>query len=942
MFRLSGISRLAAFVLVLGGLLVAAAPAFATMERARAAQARGDLRAAQIEFRNAVRANPNSIEARVALAQSSLDVGDTDAAEREARELLNRGYDRAAGTGLLIRALLGRGRFEEVLREFPAPAADAPPALAGQVLAGRALAELALDRRDRAREAAAQAVRLAPSAAEPNLAAARVALADNDRAAAAAALDRALAAEPRNTEALLRKGSLQYEAAQFQPALETFNTLITVMPGNVIGRTRRAEVQLRLNNLDAARQDIDFALRIAGNYTPALYIRALMQAQAQDWRGADETLTRIGGNVANFPDGLLLLASVKQQLGQAAQAEDAAQRHVARRPEDPRGVRMLAGMMMASNRTAEAAGLLERLVSRGAADLEALDMLARAYLATGRAREAAAAYDRAAALAPDNATLQARLAVSRLAAGDAAGATTAAETVLRLDPTQLGMHQVLAGAALGRGDVAAAAAALERVPPAQRDSELAGVIDGTIRLVRVDLPGARTAFETVLRNHPESVRGRLGLARAAAMQGNAEETERLFGEVLAREPSNTEAMARLSAAARSGTPRADAAMAALERAQAAAAGEPGLALVTAAALIARNNAARAEAILSAEALRPRRRGTPVLLLLAESQAAQEKWAEAEASARTALAEEPENAFARQQLAFLTLRRGDPRGAETLINVGLNAQPANPLLQQAAVQLARQERGLDAALEVADRIARQPGTRPASLALRGDLLLAAERPADAAAAFAAAFATAPSRELAARQASALLAARQVQPAADVLSAWLAREPGDTAAAAQLAQLEISLGRLAEAEQRMEAIVAAAPEDGVSLNNLAWLLQQRADATTQEGRDKLARARLMAERAYYLAPTPETSDTLGWVLARQGEAAAGLPLLRQAAAASVAQNRGDPAMFFRLAYALRLTGARDEAIRMLEPTLAPGVQFPERPEAERLMDQLRAGG
>jgi Tfp pilus assembly protein PilF len=61
------------------------------MERARAAQARGDLRAAQIEYRNAVRNSPQSAEARAALAQASLDVGDTDTAEKEARAALERG-----------------------------------------------------------------------------------------------------------------------------------------------------------------------------------------------------------------------------------------------------------------------------------------------------------------------------------------------------------------------------------------------------------------------------------------------------------------------------------------------------------------------------------------------------------------------------------------------------------------------------------------------------------------------------------------------------------------------------------------------------------------------------------------------------------------------------------------------------------------------------------
>jgi putative PEP-CTERM system TPR-repeat lipoprotein len=912
------------------------------MERARAAQARGDLRAAQIEFRNAVRTDPNSAAARAALAQASLDIGDTDTAEKEAQAALERGYDRAAGTALLIRAYLGRGRFQDVLRDFPAPDAQVPPAVAAQILTGRGLALLGLDRRDEARTAIEAAVRLAPQAAAVQIAAGQLALAAGNRAEAEAAFDRALAAEPANIEALLRKGTLQFERADFQGAVENFGRLLAAMPGNVIARNRKADAHLRLGQDAEALREVEAALRTAPGHAPSSYLRAVLHARAQEWRQADEILQRLGAVLANFPEGLLLQAGVKQALGQAEQAEDAARRYVARRPEDPRGAKLLAGIEMAAGRPDAAAGTLSRLAQRGAADAEALDMLGRAHLAMGRPREAAEAFQQAATQLQDNAVLQARLATARLASGDAAGAEAAARRVLALDPTQTGMHQILAGAALARGDLATATAELAKVPPAARDTELSGIIDGTIRLVRVDLPGARAVFETVLRNHPNSIRARLGLARVAAMQGQGEEVDRLFAEVLAREPGNTEAATRLAAAARSGTPRAAAARAVLEQAQAAAPGDARLAVTTASTLLALGEPAKAAAILESPALRETRRGTPVMMLLAEARAAQGQWTEAEAASRTALAEEPENVNARQQLAALLMRNGNPRGAETLLNVGLNAQPGNMVLLQSMVQLVRQERGLDAALEAADRLSRTPGTRPASLVLRGDLLMGAERHEEAAAAYARNFAEMPSQMLALRQAAAWQMAGKPDEAARALSAWLAREPGDVAVASQLAQIEIVTGRTAEAEQRLVGIIAANSDDWVSLNNLAWLMQARSDPASAAGKATLAEARLLAERAYYISPSPETSDTLGWILAREGQTAAALPLLRQAAAASVARQRPDPAMFYRLAYALRAAGQREEALRVLEPVLAADVQFAEREEAARLLAALRSGG
>ena len=948
MSRTFPVTRFRAFRLFQAGALalalLAAMPAEASMERARAAQARGDLRAAQIELRNAVRNSPNSAEARAALAQASLDVGDTDTAEKEARAALERGYDRAAGTSLLLQSYLGRNRAQDLLRDFPAPDAQTPPAVAAVVLAGRAQALLSLDRRDEAREAIARAQQLAPNAVEPNLVASRLAMMSGDRAGAEAAIDRALAANPNNIQALLTKASLQLDRGDLKPSIETFGKVIAQMPGNVIARTRRADAYMRDNDNTAARADIDAALRTAPGNPTATYMLALLQARAQDWRAADETLQRMGPAVQNFADGFLLQAWVKNALGQASQAEDAARRHVARRPDDPRGVKLLASLELAANRPDAAAGTLDRLASRNAADVEALEMLARAHLAAGRPREAATALERAVAMAPDNVSLQARLAFARLAANNTEGAAEAARTVLRLDPSQQGMRQVLAAAALNRGDLVEATRELEQVPANLRDGELAGVIDATIRLIRIDLAGARTAFETVLRNHPNSLRARLGLARVAAMQGNAEEAEKLFAEVLERDPSNAEALGRLVAAARTTTPRAAVARAVLEKVQAANPGDPNLALAVASVLIAANEPAKAVTILEAEPLRARRQGTGVQLLLAEAYAQQQKWNEAIAAARTGLAEEPENVLFRQQLATLMLRNRDPRGAEALLRVGLGAQPGNPALLNALVQVVREDRGLDAALEAADRLARQPETRPASLALRGDLLMGTTPPRaeEAAQAFAASYAQAPSRDLALREAAAWTGAGKPAEAVKALEAWLSREPNDAGVASALAQLEIAMGSNDAAERRMAQVVAAQPADALSLNNLAWMMQSRADPATAEGKATLAEARLLAERAYYLSPSPETSDTLGWILAKQGDAQAALPLLRAAVGAAMARQSGDLGMFYRLAYALRATGQRQEAIQLLEPVLATNAQFSDREAAAKMLQELKAGG
>jgi putative PEP-CTERM system TPR-repeat lipoprotein len=914
--------------------LLAAGPAHASLERAQAAQARGDLRAAQIELRNAVRDRPNDAALRAALARASLDVGDGDTAEKEARAALERGFDRVQGTALLLRAYIALGRTRDLLRDFPVPADPAQAVLAGRIAAARALAQLALDDRAAAKDSAAQAVRLAPGAAEPHIAAAVIALSEGDAAAADAALDKALAAEPDNEEALLRKAALALGRGDAAGVATLAGRVIARAPGNVPARLLRAEALMRTPEKDAeARADVEAALRTQPGSAPANYLRGVLLLRARDWRAADEVFTRLGPVLGNFPDGFLFAAAAKQQLGQAAQAEDLARRHVARRPEDPRGAKLLAQLEMSGNRPDAAAGTLQRLADRGTADAEALDMLGRAQLAAGRPREAAAALQRASVLAPGNAGILARLAAARLAAGDPAGMAEAAQGSLAIAPNQASAREMLAAGALTQGDLAAAEAELARLAPAARQAESGLLLEGTVRLGRLDPAGARTSFEAALRLNPNSVGARLGLVRAFAAQGDLAAVDREIAEVLRRAPTNGEALQRAAAIATAGGPRAAGALAMLEAARGAAPTEAGPALALASAMAAAGEMARAAELLEAEPLRTPGRGAALPLARSQAYAALERWQDAEQAARAALAEDPRSSVARRQLALLMARNGNMRGAETLMQDGLRQQPSDVVLQTTLVGLVQQARGFDAALAVAEQLARTQAAQPTSRSLPGDLLLSAQRPADAARAFAAAYAEAPSAALAVRQALAWRAAGQAGPATSALEDWLAREPDSAEALDVLAQLDMSAGRIEPAMRRLRRVVELNPANAVASNHLAGLIAEREGATPE--------ARALAERAYFLMPNAETADTLGWIVARGGDAQRALPLLRLAAAAPRGAQGPDPAKAYRLAWALRAAGDRAEAMRVLESALAGNAAFAERPEAERLMAELRAG-
>jgi Flp pilus assembly protein TadD len=155
-------------------------------------------------------------------------------------------------------------------------------------------------------------------------------------------------------------------------------------------------------------------------------------------------------------------------------------------------------------------------------------------------------------------------------------------------------------------------------------------------------------------------------------------------------------------------------------------------------------------------------------------------------------------------------------------------------------------------------------------------------------------------------------------------WVAGHGGDVAALELLASIDIAGGQDDEAARWLGQVLQREPNDVVALNNLAWI---------GVAQGNLPQARAYAQRAYTLAVTPETADTLGWIIARQGDNATALMLLQQAAGARDSQT-----VLYHEAFVLRKTGRVAEARAVLDKALGRPSPFAERHDAEALRTEL----
>ena len=97
------------------GSLAATDPSQEFLDNARQRLAQGDVRAAIIQLRNALQADPTNLDARQSLGQLYLQVGEAEAAEKELRRA-HAGQPSDATEMLLGQALLVLNRPEEVLQ----------------------------------------------------------------------------------------------------------------------------------------------------------------------------------------------------------------------------------------------------------------------------------------------------------------------------------------------------------------------------------------------------------------------------------------------------------------------------------------------------------------------------------------------------------------------------------------------------------------------------------------------------------------------------------------------------------------------------------------------------------------------------------------------------------------------------------------------------------
>src|SRR5271166_5474900 len=409
--------RCAAFAVVIMAFAYPAANAkdpSASVKEAEQYVANGNLKAAEIELRNAIRESPQDPVIRARLAEVYLQLGDNVAAEREARAARERNGNEADYLPVFADALLRQGKFAEVVDLIPP--GERNPSLESKVRVALGTAFVGLRDPEKAEIMLRDALRLDPDSTKPKIVLARF-LAGKDIDEANKLIDQAIAADPRSVDALQLKGEFLRARGDRDGAIRLFNQALQIDPKNVRVRLSRADTNISQNNFQAANEDLEPILQETPNNFSANYLRGVLLAKQQQYAAADKIFDRISPGFANVWAGYYVQGATKVALGQFAQGEAILAKYVGHAPDDQNAVRLMAKAALQQHAASRAIEYLKPLLNKTPVETATLTALGEAYMADGKPEMALQQFEKAAALEPEKPRIKTGVAISEINVG---------------------------------------------------------------------------------------------------------------------------------------------------------------------------------------------------------------------------------------------------------------------------------------------------------------------------------------------------------------------------------------------------------------------------------------------------------------------------------------------------------------------------------------------
>ena len=897
------------------------------IDSARSYMEENQVRAASIQLKNVLQANPKNAEARYLLGQINLQVGDYASAEKEFERAQSSGWNAESSTLGKMRAMIAQRKYKDIL-EDRTPTDSWTETAKANLKALEALANAGEGDLLQAKKKYLLAEKLDANAYDVLKLAVLLQLADKQNKEAGSTLTRALELYPQDPELMLTKAKLAVSNKQDKEAIRAFEQVINAAPEDLMTIYAR---QAYLELLKLAIQNEDVALikksrdaLVANNIDgpEANYYLALAAYTEKNYDVAEEHLQKILRVSTSHGPTLLLSGSVSYAKRDFEKAAYYLSKYIVNYPENYKAKRLLGRTYLALGQNEEARKEFNAILNENENDAELIALVGLSEINRGQVQSGIIELEKAQAMAPESSALKLELAKAYIADGQTDKAIKQLDEVLQSGGNLLQINTVKVLAYLQARDINMAMSTARQMLVKSPDNPDVFSLMGSIQLAAGDIHEARKYFNKALAINAEHKDSQINLARLDEQQGDTASAEKRYLSILKKNPGSIDVMNSLARLAqRQGDSSNQIKW--LQMARQADSNELFSRVALIEIYLKNENIAEAETILQ-ELEKAHLKEPEVLAVKSRLLMEKKRFTEAAAVISEFIDAKPDMDIGYYLQAQNQLALSDKKAALSSIRKAYSIKPDVPRNIILLATVEQSNGNYDRAMKLAEEVIKVAPDSAVGYVLKGDTMLATQKDKQALASFDKAWSITKSRDIALRRFKVTRKIYSIEQAAPVLAGWLEREPDDTGVMLVLATAYITDKQNSKAVPYFEKLFELEPDNIIAVNNLAWLY----------GRVNDPRALALAEKAYSLQPdSPSIMDTYGWILLKNNKTAEALTMLKQAAD----KLPTVPEVQYHYAKALFSNGETAAARKILKPLIESGKSFDGRNDAKKMLTQ-----
>ena len=884
---------------------------------------RNDAPAAIIQLKNALKARPDSANARLLLGQALKATGDIAGAQTEWRKAQDLGAAPEDVVPQLAEALLLERQYRKVTTEY-----------AGQQLANaQAQAHLkttvakAWQRQgqdDKFQASIEEALQAQADYAPALIEMARASAARGNIDEALARLDKISRQSAGADEALKLRGDvLMYGKRDMDGALMAYQEALQVNPSFAEGQAAIVQLLLFQNKADAAAEALKGLTKMAPGTPQTLYLQAMLAYTNNDFKAAQEHAGKLLALTPDNARALELAGMAELRVGSNAKAETFLAKAVQLAPALPMARRGLVASYVRLGRLDKAIATLPPDVESNDRDPGMMALAGQVYMLHGDVDRAQRYFAKASSLDPKDPAKRTSLAISRLVSGQGDTAMGELQSIASSDDGVVA-DMALINALLQQRKVDQALKAIDALEKKRPADVLPVFLRGRALLLKRDAAGARKAMEQALTMDANYFPAVGVLAVLDNAEKRPDDARARIEAAIQRQPGNVQAhVALVELRAANGASQEELA-GLLRKAVEAALGSP-LPRMLLAEHYLRNNAPKDALTVAQQAVAAVPDDLQLLDVLGRAQSANGEHNQAQTTFNRMAALQPQSPQPLLRLASAYLIAGDQAAAGQSLRKALEIDPQLLPAQQGLVSLAMAAQKPDDAMAISRTVQKQRPKEAVGYLMEGQIYAAGKAWDKAADALRAGLKQTLSAQLAVPLHEVLLSAGKKSEADRWAAEWLRTQPKDAVMPLYLGSRAIDSKDLPEGLRQFDRVIALQPNNAVALNNRAWL----------KGQLKMDGALADAERANTLAPNqPAFMDTWAMLLSAANQHDRAVELQKKA----VQMQPQLLPLKLNLAKIQIKAGNKDAARTLLDELSAAGEKFTSQAEVDQLKKTL----